>query len=110
MFTPRPVDYPRDPKGWDDGYLCSLGTAALEADETDYVGALKHYKAALAADPFDGGNFAACALMSLYQKDLNAALTYVSEGLKIAPEHEGLNNLADILESAAKDAQQEGGG
>ncbi len=108
-FTPAPVDYRRDPKGWDDGYLCSLGTAALEADETDYAGAMKHYKAALAADPFDGGNFAACALMSLYEEDLDAAALYVSEGLKIAPDHEGLNHLADIMVAAAKDAENTGG-
>jgi tetratricopeptide (TPR) repeat protein len=105
VYMPVFSGYARDPKGWDDWYLCSLGTAVLAANDKDYSGALKHFKAALSADPFDGGNFAACALMSLYNENADDLQMYVREGLKIAPEHKGLNDLADKMLQAAEDAR-----
>ncbi|MCL2694098.1 MAG: protease inhibitor I42 family protein [Oscillospiraceae bacterium] len=101
LYNPVIGGYPRDPKGWDDGYLCSLGTDVLRADETDIDGALWHFRAALAADPFDGGNFAACSLMCMYREDMDGMFFYLNEGLKIAPDHEGLKNISAMLEAAA---------
>ena len=97
MYMPKAANYPRMDKGFDDAYLRSLGLAVLDADGADYAGALRHFEAALAADPFDGDNFGACALMCLYMSDADMMFYYVNEGLYVDPENEGLNELADAL-------------
>jgi tetratricopeptide (TPR) repeat protein len=102
-YTPEPTDVPRDVRCFDDVYLCLRAREALEANETDYRGALRYYEAALKVNPFEGDNFAGCALLCLYLNDIDRTFFYVNEGLYVDPEHEGLNRLADMLnEEGAK--------
>jgi tetratricopeptide (TPR) repeat protein len=89
--------YPRSEFNYSDKYLRTLAREVLEEDQTNYRSALRHYKAALAVNPFDGDNFVGCALMSLYMDDMDRTFFYVNEGLYVDPEHEGLARIADIL-------------
>jgi tetratricopeptide (TPR) repeat protein len=96
-YTPEAKDYPRYALGYDDSYLRDLAKEALTADATDYAGALRHFEAALAVNPYEGDNFAGCALMCLYLNDTGRMYYYVNEGLDADPAHEGLNTFADTL-------------
>lgn len=96
-YQPERTDYPRHVLGFDDKYLRTLAREALEACQTDYREALRHYKAALAVNPFDGDNFVGCALMHLHMDEAKEAIFYVNEGLFVDPEHQGLNRIADVL-------------
>jgi tetratricopeptide (TPR) repeat protein len=96
-YTPQATSYPRDAMGYDDGYLRNLAREALKANETDYAGALRHFEAALAVNPYEGGNYAGCALMCLYLNDTDRMYYYVNEGLDADPDHKGLNAFADTL-------------
>lgn len=89
--------YPREKLGFDDVYLRILAKECLEANPTDYHGALRHYEAALKVNPYEGDNFAGCALMHLYLEEMDEAYFYVNEGLFVDPEHEGLNEMTGIL-------------
>lgn len=96
-YTPQENNYPRDYMCFDDGYLRLKAKEALDADFLDYRGALKHYKAALAVNPYEGDNFAGCALMSIFLNDMADASYYLNEGLYVDPEHKGLLELAEIF-------------
>lgn len=96
-YSPEYTVYPRSAMGYDDKYLRALAQETLAADNTDYAGALRHYEAALAANPFDGDNFVGCALMYLYLDDISKACFYINEGLFVDPEHDGLNQIADVV-------------
>lgn len=97
VYTPEPADIPWDARSFDDVYLCLRARETLQADETNYRGALRYYQAAVAVNPFDGDNFAGCALMCLYLNDSDRTFYYVNEGLYVDPNHEGLNRLAGLL-------------
>ena len=89
--------YTREKLGFDDVYLRTLARECLEANQSDYRGALRHYEAALKVNPYEGDNFVGCALMHLYLEEMDEAYFYVNEGLFVDPEHEGLNEMAGIL-------------
>ena len=97
VYEPNQTAYPRETLGFDDVYLRALAKECLEANPADYRGALRHYEAALKVNPYEGDNFVGCALMHLYLEELDKAFFYVNEGLFVDPEHEGLNEMADIL-------------
>ncbi len=97
VYKSEQTDYPREALVFDDVYLCTLAKECLAADSTDYRGALRHYKAALKVNPYEGDNFVGCALMHLYLEEIDEAFFYVNEGLFVDPEHAGLNKIADIL-------------
>lgn len=85
--------YKRDYRNWDDAYLYSLATDTLKADTTAVGIALKHYEAALRANPFEPTYFAGCAYLSARMGDGKQAAYYINEGLLLDPGHEGLNIL-----------------
>lgn len=97
VYEPEQAVYPREALGFDDKYLRTVARESLSANPTDYNGALRHYEAALKVNPFEGDNFAGCALMHLYLGEMDKAFFYVNEGLYVDPEHKGLNEIADIL-------------
>lgn len=97
VYEPNQTAYPRETLGFDDVYLRTLAKEHLEANPTDYRGALRHYEAALKVNPYEGDNFVGCALMHLYLEEMDKAFFDVNEGLFVDPEHEGLNEMADIL-------------
>lgn len=66
------------------------------AEEGNYSEALSFYDTALSVNPFETGNYVACATMALYAGDASAA-EYLSEGLTFDPSDAGLNLLAAIL-------------
>jgi len=96
-YTPKGTNYPRDPMGYDDSYLRYLAKEALKANENDYAGALRHFEAALAVNPFEGDNYTGCALMCLYLDDTDCMYDYINEGLYADPDHKELNALAEML-------------
>ncbi len=97
VYEPVKTYYPRHELNYNDMYLRTLAREALEAVDTNYRGALRHYEAALAVNPFEGDNFLGCALMNLYLDEIDKCFFYVNEGLFVDPEHDGLNRMADIL-------------
>ncbi|MPM03974.1 hypothetical protein SDC9_50241 [bioreactor metagenome] len=100
-YEPEHTAYPREELGFSDGYLRTLARECLLREPTDYRGALLHYEAALRVNPFEGDNFVGCALMHLYLGEIDKTFFYVNEGLFVDPEHEGLNNIAAILNGEA---------
>ena len=100
-YTPQATGYPRDAMGFDDGYLRNLARETLNANEADYAGALRHFEAALAVNPYEGDNYAGCALMCLYLNDTDRMYDYVNMGLDIDPDHKGLGAFADTLNKGA---------
>lgn len=101
VYTPVKSTYPRSHMNFSDKYLRTLAKESLEANESDYRGALRHYEAALAVNPFEGDNFVGCALMNMYLGDVDKTFFYVNEGLFVDPEHEGLNRIAELLNEEA---------
>ena len=101
-YKPEHTGYPREELGFSDSYLRTLARESLLNDPTDYRGALRHYEAALRVNPFEGDNFVGCALMHLYLGEMDETYFYVNEGLFVDPEHEGLNNIAAILNREVK--------
>jgi tetratricopeptide (TPR) repeat protein len=97
MFEPPINDYPRSEYAFDDVHLVLLGRTALDRNPEDYRGALRHFKAALAVNPFEGDYFAACALMNFYLNDPDLMYFYVNEGLFVDPNHLGLQELAEAM-------------
>ena len=100
-YEPETNNYPRNDLCFDDTYLCLLARETLEQSETNYRGALRHYEAALKVNPFEGDNFAGCAIMNFYLNKFDEMYFYVNEGLYIDPEHEGLNQLAELMNKEA---------
>ena len=96
-YEPEKSTYPRKELGFDDKYLRILARESLAANPEDYRAALQHYEAALRVNPFEGDNFVGCALMSLSMDEIDKAFYYVNEGLYVDPEHEGLNDIAAVL-------------
>jgi tetratricopeptide (TPR) repeat protein len=101
VYEPEHTAYPRGEFGFSDSYLRTLARESLAANPSDYRGALQHYEAALKVNPFEGDNFAGCALMHLYLGESDEAFFYVNEGLFVDPEHEGLNKIAATLNGEA---------
>ena len=101
VYSPVKSRYPRSHLHFSDKYLRTLAKECLTANENDYRGALRHYKAALAVNPFEGDNFVGCALMHMYLGDIEQTFFYVNEGLFVDPEHEGLNKIAELLNQEA---------
>lgn len=101
VYEPKQTTYPREELGFSDTYLRARARECLVANPDDYRGALRHYEEALRVNPFEGDNFAGCALMHLYLNETDNAFFYVNEGLFVDPEHEGLNKMADILNGEA---------
>lgn len=97
VYKWKQTAYPREKLGFDDVYLRTLAKECLEANPTDYRGALRHYEAALKVNPYEGDNFVGCALMHLYLEEMDEAYFYVNEGLFVDPEHAGLNEMTGIL-------------
>jgi tetratricopeptide (TPR) repeat protein len=103
VFTPESGDAARELLCFDDEYLRARARETLETDK-NYNEALRFYQAALAVNPYEGDNFAGCALMCLYLDDADRLFFYVNEGLYVDPGHEGLNQLAGLLNGEAGDA------
>ncbi len=97
VYSPIKSTYPRSHLNYSDKYLRTLAKECLTVNENDYRGALRHYEAALAVNPFEGDNFVGCALMHMYLGDIDQTFFYVNEGLFVDPEHEGLNKIAELL-------------
>lgn len=100
-YEPENTAIPRYELNYSDAYLRTAAKEQLAAKETDYRGALRYYKAALAVNPFEGDNFVGCALMCLFMDDIEGSVYYVNEGLFVDPEHAGLLELADQLNGEA---------
>ncbi len=96
-FEPPINDYPRSEYVFDDVHLTLLGRTALEKNPMDYKGALRHFKAALTVNPFEGDYFSACALMYFYLDEPDLMYFYVNEGLFVDPGHLGLQELAEAM-------------
>ena len=97
VYHPQKSTIPRYELNFSDAYLRTAAKDKLTANDKDYRGALRYYEAALAVNPFEGDNFAGCALMNLYMNDIDKTYYYVNEGLFVDPKHEGLTRIADIL-------------
>ncbi|NLP14693.1 MAG: hypothetical protein GX383_09535 [Clostridium sp.] len=97
VYSPLKSTYTRSHLNYSDKYLRTLAKECLIANEKDYRGALRHYEVALSVNPFEGDNFVGCALMNLYLGEIEQAFFYVNEGLFVDPEHEGLNEIAELL-------------
>lgn len=95
-YTQGLTAYPRVDLGFDDTYLRQLAYETLEKNSGNYIGALRHFEAALAVNPYEGDNFVGCALMSLYLGEVDKSFYYINEGLFVDPEHEGLKEIADL--------------
>lgn len=87
----------RNPLNYSDAYLRTAAKAYLKADTLDYNRALAHYQAGLMVNPFEGDNYVGCAVMHFFMGDTESALFYIDEGLFIAPNHEGLVALLDVI-------------
>ena len=84
----------RNPLNGSAEYVLSVARDYI-ADE-DYETALKYCRAAVNADPYDGNAFAGTALVLMSLERLDEAQWYMSEGLVVAPRHEGLLTLAKL--------------
>jgi hypothetical protein len=104
-YEPEKLYCPRTRLNFDDAYLRLCAKEALEAMPENYRWALRYYEAALSVNPYEGDNFAGCALMWLYIGDLDKVFYYVNEGLYVDPEHKGLDELAAILNEQAGEAE-----
>jgi len=100
-YKPGTNPYPRTDYCFDDTYLCLLARETLEKNETNYHGALSHFEAALKVNPFEGDIFAGCAIMCFYLNEFDKMYFYVNEGLFVDPEHDGLNQLAELMNKEA---------
>lgn len=94
IFTPRPYGLERHPMNFNDEYLRAKAKDVLEKDANEYTEALRYYTAALRVNPFDAKNYASCALISIFNNDLDAAITCVNEGLWVDENNKELNQIA----------------
>lgn len=101
VYKPELNNNPRELLSFSDQYLRAKARETLESDPAGFKAALRYYEAALAVNPFEGDNFAGCALMCLYLDDIDRLFFYVNEGLFVDPENEGLNQLASMLNEEA---------
>jgi tetratricopeptide (TPR) repeat protein len=100
VFTPVSDVCERNPYNHNDEYLRAAAQEVLKKNPEDIETAFKYYNTALLVNPFEGKNFAACALISLRLGDLESAIYYVNEGLFIDEECEELGKLAEALQSS----------
>jgi len=88
---------------FDPAYWRQKGLDCLEEPniygEYEYDEALKFFKGALAVNPFQGENFALCALAYFYLGDYEQMAFYVNHGLYADPDHEGLNAMFDLMKA-----------
>ncbi|MEL7624142.1 MAG: hypothetical protein AAGU12_11190 [Clostridiales bacterium] len=94
IFTPRPYGLERHPMNFNDEYLRAKAKDVLEKDANEYTEALRYYTAALRVNPFDAKNYASCAIISIFNNDLDAAITCVNEGLWVDENNKELNQIA----------------
>lgn len=93
----EPSKCPRDKYCFSDEYLNALGQEELIASDGDFANAMVYFETALVVAPFNGDNYASCAIASLYSGDMDKTIFYVNEGLWADPDHEGLNLMAELL-------------
>ncbi|NLL71759.1 MAG: hypothetical protein GX238_11600 [Epulopiscium sp.] len=82
---------------YNDEYLRVKAKDILEQDPNNYSDAQKYYHAALMANPFEAKKFACCAVISIFEDDINAAINYVNEGFWLEENNEELKKLATWL-------------
>lgn len=97
IFTPRPYGLERHPMNFNDEYLRAKAKDVLEKEPNEYSEALRYYTAALRVNPFDAKNYACCALISIFNNDVDAAITCVNEGLWVDENNKELNQIAAWL-------------
>lgn len=97
VFNPEAYEIDRHPMNYNDEYLRAKAKDILEQAPNNYSEARKYYHAALMANPFELKNFACCAVISIFEDDINAAINYVNEGFWIEDDNEELNQLAEWL-------------
>ena len=97
IFTPRPYGLERHPMNYNDEYLRAKAKDVLEKEPNGYTEALRYYTAALRVNPFDAKNYACCALISIFNNDVDAAITCVNEGLWVDEDNKELNQIAAWL-------------
>lgn len=96
-FTPKPYGLERHPMNYNDEYLRAKAKDVLEQEANDYTEALRYYSAALRVNPFEAKNYACCALISIFNNDLDAAITCINEGLWVDENNKELNQIAAWL-------------
>lgn len=94
IFTPSPYGLERHPMNYNDEYLRAQARDVLEKESNEYTEALRYYTAALRVNPFDAKNYACCALISIFNNDVDAAITCVNEGLWVDENNKELNQIA----------------
>lgn len=97
VYEPQNLSVPRSEFNYSDAYLRTAAKETLNGNPEEYQPALNFYQAAITVNPFEGDNFLGCALMCLYLNDIEGTVYYINEGLLIDPEHEGLSDLAEIV-------------
>ncbi|MGI6778205.1 MAG: hypothetical protein ACOX7R_09410 [Acetivibrionales bacterium] len=97
IFTPRPYSLERHPMNFNDEYLRAKAKDVLEKGPNEYTEALRYYTAALRVNPFDAKNYACCTLISIFNNDVDAAISCVNEGLWVDENNEELNQIAAWL-------------
>ena len=97
IFSPRPYGLERHPMNFNDEYLRAKAKDVLEKEPNEYTEALRYYTAALRVNPFDAKNYASCALISIFNNDVDAAITCVNEGLWVDENNKALNQIAAWL-------------
>ena len=97
IFTPRPYGLERHPMNFNDEYLRAKAKDVLEKEPNEYTEALRYYTAALRVNPFDAKNYACYALISIFNNDVDAAITCVNEGLWVDENNKELNQIAAWL-------------
>ena len=97
IFSPRPYGLERHPMNFNDEYLRAKAKDVLEKEPNEYTEALRYYTAALRVNPFDAKNYASCALISIFNNDVDEAITCVNEGLWVDENNKELNQIAAWL-------------
>ncbi len=97
IFSPRPYGLERHPMNFNDEYLRAKAKDVLEKEPNEYTEALRYYTAALRVNPFDAKNYASCALISIFNNDVDAAIICVNEGLWVDENNKALNQIAAWL-------------
>lgn len=97
VFTPEPYEIDRHPMNFNDEYLRAKAKEVLEREPNNYSEARKYYYAALRANPFEVKNFACCAIIAIFENDIDGAINYVNDGFWVDEDNEELNQLATWL-------------
>ena len=98
VYAPAGVSIPRNENNFDAAWLRAQGRDALGNSPEDYEAALAYYLAALSVDPYDGDNYAGCAVLYMYMEDAQTAIRYLNAGLFVDPENDALNTVLKSLE------------